>query len=104
MIELWGMTEMVRCIFDNQKNRKIGKRCFGKVTHGLETKVINKNGNEVFNSEGEFLIRFNKQKPKTGFFSKYNKNAFSIKGCLEKMDGSLLETLLLRIRKATIIL
>ena len=47
MIELWGMTEMVRCIFDNQKNRKIGKRCFGKATFGLETKVINKYGNEV---------------------------------------------------------
>ena len=79
MIELWGMTEMVRCIFDNTKNRKIGKRCFGKATHGLETKVINKNGNEVFNSEGEFLIRFNKQKPKTGFFSKYNKNVSASK-------------------------
>ena len=79
MIELWGMTEMVRCIFDNQKSRKIGKRCFGKVTYGLETKVINKYGNEVLNSEGEFLIRFNKQKPKTGFFSMYNKNASASK-------------------------
>ena len=74
MIELWGMTEMVRCIYDNKKSRKIGKRCFGKISHGLETKVINKNGQEIFNSEGNFLIRFNKRSPKTGFFTMYNKN------------------------------
>ena len=30
MVELWGMTEMVRCIFDHKKNRKIGERSFGK--------------------------------------------------------------------------
>ena len=67
MIELWGMTEMVRCIFDNEKNRKIGKRCFGKISHGLETKVINKRGKEIFDSEGNFLIRFNKKILKLGF-------------------------------------
>lgn len=74
MIELWGMTEMVRCIYDNEKNRIIGKRCFGKISDGLETKVINESGKEVFDSAGNFFIRFNKQKPKTGFFSMYNKN------------------------------
>ena len=74
MIELWGMTEMVRCIFDYKKNRKIGKRCFGQISDGLETKVINKSGNVIINSEGLFFIRYNKKNPKTGFFSKYNKN------------------------------
>ncbi len=79
MIELWGMTEMVKCIFDNEKNRKIGKRCFGKVSHGLETKVINNRGEEIFSSEGNFLIRFNKLNPKKGFFTKYNKNKIATK-------------------------
>ena len=35
----------------------------------LETKVINRNGNEVFNSEGEFLIRFNKKTLKLVFLA-----------------------------------
>lgn len=74
MIELWGMTEMVRCIYANEKNRIIGKRYFGKISDGLETKVINESGKEVFDIAGNFFIRFNKQKPKTGFFSMYNKN------------------------------
>ena len=103
MIELWGMTEMVRCIFDNEKNRKIGTRCFGKATHGLETKVINKNGNEIFNSEGEFLIRFNNKNLKLVFLKRIIK-MLSHQRPLGKMDGSLREMLLLRIRKATITL
>ncbi len=74
MIELWGMTEMVRCIFDHEKNRKTGKRCFGRVISGLETKVIDQSGNELINSKGSFLIRFNNKTPKKGFFLKYNKN------------------------------
>ena len=57
MIELWGITEMVRCIFDHEKNRKTGKRCFGRVISGLETKVIDQSGNELINSKGSFLIR-----------------------------------------------
>ena len=71
MIELWGMTEMVRCIFDNTKNRKIGKRCFGKATHGLETKVINSSRKSVLNEEGELIIRQSKSTPKKGFFDGY---------------------------------
>ena len=77
MIELWGMTEMVRCIFDNTKTRKIGKRCFGKASDTLETKVIDSIGNEVENSKGLFFIRYNKKNPKRGFFYKYNKNSLA---------------------------
>ncbi|MDC3024086.1 AMP-binding protein [Alphaproteobacteria bacterium] len=79
MIELWGMTEMVRCIYDNEKTRQVGKKCFGKASNSLETKVINKKGEEIFNSQGNFLIRFNKNSPKTGFFTMYNKNKAATK-------------------------
>merc|ERR1711991_1308397 len=57
MVELWGMTEMVRCIFDHKKSRKIGKRCFGKPDDSLETKVINSSKKSVLNEEGELIIR-----------------------------------------------
>ena len=71
MIELWGMTEMVRCIFDHKKNRKIGKRCFGKPDDSLETRVINSSRKSVLNEEGELIIRQSKSTPKKGFFDGY---------------------------------
>ncbi len=74
MIELWGMTEMVRCIFDYKKNRKIGKRCFGKPDNSLEVKVIDNFGKSLINEDGEMIIRHNKSNPKKGFFDGYFKN------------------------------
>ncbi len=71
MVELWGMTEMVRCIFDHKKSRKIGKRCFGKPDDSLETKVINSSKKSVLNEEGELIIRQSKSTPKKGFFDGY---------------------------------
>ena len=80
MIELWGMTEMVRCIFDFKKEyRKVGKRCFGKPDSSLETIVINSLGKSVTNEEGELLIRHNKANPKKGFFDGYYKNSIATK-------------------------
>ena len=74
MIELWGMTEMVRCIIDNSKKRIIGKRCFGEISYGLESKVVDNKGMQIYNKPGLFFIRFNKKNPKLGFFNGYNKN------------------------------
>ena len=71
MVELWGMTEMVRCIFDHKKSRKIGKRCFGKPDDSLETRVINSSRKSVLNEEGELIIRQSKSTPKKGFFDGY---------------------------------
>ncbi len=68
MVELWGMTEMVRCIFDYKKSRKIGKRCFGKPDDSLETRVINSSKKSVLNEEGELIIRQSKKYTKKGFF------------------------------------
>ena len=44
MVEIWGMTEMVRCLFDYKKSRNIGKRCFGSATKGINVKIINNEG------------------------------------------------------------
>ena len=74
MIELWGMTEMVRCIYDYRKPRVLGKRRFGKVDTTLEVKIIDSKGKDVINKEGELLIRNSKETPKKGFFSGYYKN------------------------------
>ena len=74
MLELWGMTEMVRCIYDYKKNRKIGKRCFGKPDNSLEVKVIDNRGENLINKEGELLIRHSNEIPDKGFFSGYYKN------------------------------
>ena len=80
MIELWGMTEMVRCIFDFKKEyRKVGKRCFGKPDNSLETIVINSLGKSVTNEQGELLIRHNKANPKKGFFDGYYNNSIATK-------------------------
>ena len=64
MIELWGMTEMVRCIFDNNKDREVGSRCIGKPKDIIETKVIDTNGKEIINQPGQLLIRYSKKNPK----------------------------------------
>ena len=74
MIELWGMTEMVRCIFDYKKDREIGSRCIGSPKDILEAKVINKDGKRVFNTPGELLIRYSYKKPRRGFFKGYFKD------------------------------
>ena len=74
MIELWGMTEMVRCIYDFKKNRAVGKRCFGRNDSSLEVKVISNIGKSLINKEGEMLIRHSKKDPKKGFFKGYFKN------------------------------
>lgn len=71
MVELWGMTEMVRCIYDNYKTRKVGKRCIGKPDKSLQTKVVNANGHKVINKPGELLIRHNRTEPRKGFFLGY---------------------------------
>ncbi len=79
MVELWGMTEMVRCIFDNKKNRIIGKRCFGKPDKSLEIKLYNAKSVNFLFKQGELLIRHNSKNPKKGFFTGYYKNIYETK-------------------------
>ena len=74
MIELWGMTEMVRCIFDHKKDRDIGMRCIGNPQNICEIKVVNELGKKVNNKPGEMLIRYSKRYPRQGFFNGYYKD------------------------------
>ena len=40
MVELWGMTEMVRVLADNFEPRQIGTRAFGRAVPGIEVRVV----------------------------------------------------------------
>ena len=40
LLEIWGMTEMVRATFDNVAPRQVGTRVFGRAMPGLEVRVV----------------------------------------------------------------
>ena len=72
LIEVWGMTEMVRVLADNEPPRSVGTRCFGRAARGIEVRVVDDNDQEVpKGSVGELTIRYSAQTPRRGFFSGY---------------------------------
>ena len=72
LIEIWGMTEMVRLIFDADQPRSIGTRAFGRPQAGLEVRVVNDKDEDVPDGiPGEMLIRTNQETPRKDFFSGY---------------------------------
>jgi acyl-CoA synthetase (AMP-forming)/AMP-acid ligase II len=72
LIEIWGMTEMVRAIIDNQLPREIGSRAFGRTTPGLEVRVVDDNDADLPTGEaGELIIRHSAATPRQHFFSGY---------------------------------
>ena len=72
LIEIWGMTEMVRAIIDNQLPREVGTRAFGRATPGIEVRVVNDHGVDVRDGqEGEMVIRHSEAEPRKYFFSGY---------------------------------
>ena len=72
LIEIWGMTEMVRAIIDNQLPREVGTRAFGRVTPGVEVRVVDDNdGDMPVGQEGEMLVRHSAATPRKHFFSGY---------------------------------
>ena len=72
LIEIWGMTEMVRAIIDNQLPRQVGTRAFGRVTEGVEVRVVNDDDADVpAGQEGEMLVRHSAATPRKHFFSGY---------------------------------
>jgi acyl-CoA synthetase (AMP-forming)/AMP-acid ligase II len=72
LIEIWGMTEMVRAIIDNQAPRDIGSRAFGRATSGLEVRVVDDNDVDLPTDEsGELIIRYSAATPRKDFFSGY---------------------------------
>ena len=75
LIELWGMTEMVRVLAANQEPRMRGTRAFGRPVPGLEVRVVDDQDQEVPRGEaGELLVRHSAQTPREGAFSGYLKD------------------------------
>lgn len=72
LLEIWGMTETVRILIDNNAPRQVGTRAFGRAQPGLEVKVIDDAGRDVpSGSAGEMLVRHSEETPRKDFFSGY---------------------------------
>jgi acyl-CoA synthetase (AMP-forming)/AMP-acid ligase II len=76
MVEVWGMTEMVRVIADSVEPRQVGTRAFGRAFPSVEARVVDDADREVANGEpGELVVRHSAATPRRGFFSGYLKDA-----------------------------
>ena len=72
LLEIWGMTEMVRATFDNQAPRRVGTRVFGRAVPGLEVRVVDDQDHDLPDgTPGEMLIRHSAATPRQDFFSGY---------------------------------
>lgn len=72
LIELWGMTEVVRTLSDHTAARQVGTRSFGRGEPGLEVLVADEYGEPVpFGTPGEMLVRYSEETPRKHFFSEY---------------------------------
>ena len=72
LVELWGMTEMVRALADSFEPRQVGTRAFGRAFAGLEVRVVDDQDRDVADGQpGEMLIRHSAATPRRGFFSGY---------------------------------
>ena len=72
LLEIWGMTEMVRATFDNQAPRQVGTRVFGRTVPGLEVRVVDDQDHDLPDgTPGEMLIRHSAATPRQDFFSGY---------------------------------
>ncbi|QTN30185.1 AMP-binding protein [Rhodoferax sp. AJA081-3] len=75
LLELWGMTEMVRPLCDNHAPRQVGTRAFGRARPGLDACVMDENGQAVpDDTPGELVIRHSEATPRRHFFSAYLDN------------------------------
>jgi crotonobetaine/carnitine-CoA ligase len=75
LIEVWGMTEMVRVLGDSIEPRHVGTRAFGRAIDGVEARVVDDDGRDVADpNPGELIIRHSAATPRRGFFSGYLKD------------------------------
>jgi crotonobetaine/carnitine-CoA ligase len=75
MIELWGMTEMVRVLGDTVEPRQVGTRAFGRAAPGVDVRVVDDEGRDVPGEmPGELLVRHSAATPRRGCFSGYLKD------------------------------
>ena len=72
LIEIWGMTEMVRAVVDSEPPRQVGTRAFGKPRNGLQVRIVDDNDADLPDgTPGEMLVRTSAQAPRQDFFSGY---------------------------------
>ncbi|MGD9884810.1 MAG: AMP-binding protein [Reyranella sp.] len=75
LIEVWGMTEMVRILLDNEAPRQVGTRAFGRPVPGIEVRVVDEHDDDVAPGQpGELVIRHSEKEPRRGFYSGYLKD------------------------------
>jgi acyl-coenzyme A synthetase/AMP-(fatty) acid ligase len=75
LIEVWGMTEMVRVLLDNEPPRQVGTRAFGRPVPGIDVRVVDEQDRDVrAGASGEMVIRHSAQTPRRGFFLGYLKD------------------------------
>ena len=75
MIELWGMTEMVRVLGDTVEPRQVGTRAFGRAVPGVEVRLVDDADRDVSDGQpGEMLVRHSAETPRRAFFSGYLKD------------------------------
>ncbi|MDP1965526.1 MAG: AMP-binding protein [Reyranella sp.] len=75
MIELWGMTEMVRVLGDTAPPRQVGTRAFGRAVPGVEVRVVDDADRDVADGQpGEMLVRHSAATPRRGCFAGYLKD------------------------------
>ena len=72
LLELWGMTEMVRMLVDNMPPRQVGTRAFGRAVPGVQARVVDEADRELPDgTPGELVIRHSEATPRKDFFSCY---------------------------------
>ena len=72
LIEIWGMTEWVRAIFDADAPRRVGTRAIGRAMPGFEVRVADDAGRDVPDgTPGEMLVRDSAATPRRDCFSGY---------------------------------
>ena len=75
LLELWGMTEMVRVLSDCTEPRQVGTRAFGRPVPGVDVRIVDDSDRDVpEGAPGEMVIRHSAETPRRGAFSGYLKN------------------------------
>jgi acyl-CoA synthetase (AMP-forming)/AMP-acid ligase II len=72
LVEIWGMTEMVRAMVDSESPRQVGTRAFGRARPGLDVRVVDDQDLDLPDgTPGEMLVRHSAATPRQDFFSGY---------------------------------
>lgn len=72
MIEVWGMTETGRVLFNHIEPRMTDTRAFGRQKPTIEARVVDNQDRDVPDGvDGELIVRHSAAEPRKGFFSGY---------------------------------